>query len=348
MSVWMAMNKPHAKSEVPKPAGVSGDTFAKESTKAVDNGSWRQWDRIWKNSIGTDEECLYVRGRPRRRRQLVMQCYFDDLWSLCGPNPESMKFLELGAGRGTISMYITAKGADVSLVDMSSDGLELAKKHFQLSGLSVPRTMVADATATNLSGSQYDCIFNIGLLEHFIDPLPLLRESVRLLRPGGLLFQVIVPKVPVSRAWPIQFTLNPLMTSYRASRQVISMLLKRSRTTTGMVRDRLFVRTVVRVDVSCRRNSGKMYSVQPLPPSLCKSIFGRRDYRPFVLASPPCSPANVSSVTLNYFTDCVCAVAVLYQRLVSCRTNVQRSWVAVKPRTSNRKCSPFVRLRVSI
>ena len=50
----------------------------------------------------------------------------------------------------------------------------------------------ADARDTRLPAESYDCIYSVGLLEHFEDPKPLLEEAVRLLRPGGLHFAVIV------------------------------------------------------------------------------------------------------------------------------------------------------------
>src|SRR6185312_8323634 len=71
---------------------------------------------------------------------------------------------------------------------------EVAKVNFAEEGLTLPKLVHGDARDTHLLSEDYDCVFSIGLLEHFEDPRPVLIESARLLRPGGLHFAVIMPE----------------------------------------------------------------------------------------------------------------------------------------------------------
>lgn len=202
----------------------------------IDDGGWGEWDEIWNESVGTDNEQLYVDGPAKTPRQFIMQAYFDDLWQLMGERAATGRYLELGSGRGTISMYLASKGCDVTLCDLSDQGLNLACKHFVANGLDEPKVIRADARGTELPDGGYDCVFNIGLLEHFEDPMPVLRESCRLLEEGGLLYSVIVPDLPLSRRWPMQFLLNPIVTGYRMTRTTIANLVKGRRADSSMVR----------------------------------------------------------------------------------------------------------------
>ncbi len=132
----------------------------------------------------------------------------------------SAQCLELGSGRGTTSMYLASKGCKITLVDLASAGLELAVKNFAACGLPAPRTELRDAQDTGLPSGTYNCVYNIGLLEHFEDPLPVLSEAIRLLRPGGMLFMVIIPDRSPWHALPLKLACNPLGTAVRFVRAV--------------------------------------------------------------------------------------------------------------------------------
>jgi ubiquinone/menaquinone biosynthesis C-methylase UbiE len=137
---------------------------------------------------------LYTTGPLRTIHEFWQRCYFDDLWASMGAGAEKARYLELGAGRGTTSMYLASRGCDVTMLDLSTAGFKIAEKNFRREGLALPRFVHADARDTRLPAASYDCVFSIGLLEHFETPNPVLLESVRLLRPGGLHFAVIIPE----------------------------------------------------------------------------------------------------------------------------------------------------------
>lgn len=163
-------------------------------------GNPREWDDIW-TSLDRSHQSMFTRGSPSTIRQFWQKCYFDDLYNLVGTMKRGDKFLELGAGRGTTSLYLADKGCDVTLLDLSEAGLEMAKRNFLAAGVEEPKVICTDATKTGLPDEQYSCIYNIGLLEHFVDPTAIIAESHRLLQPGGLLFSVIVPRNPYYKRW---------------------------------------------------------------------------------------------------------------------------------------------------
>ncbi len=157
----------------------------------------QNWDASWA-SLETHMVRLYTRGRPRNIHQFWQRCYADDLWMLMGDRAEGGRYLELGAGRGTTSMYLASKGCDVTMLDLSCKAFEVAKLNFAQEGLVLPKLVHADARDTHLLSASYDCVLSIGLLEHFEDPRPVLAEAARLLRPGGLHFAVIIPGRPTN------------------------------------------------------------------------------------------------------------------------------------------------------
>lgn len=150
------------------------------------------WDSFW-DHLDVQMASLYTRGRPTTIHQFWQRCYAEDLWACMGKRAGEASYLELGAGRGTTSMFLTSNGCDVTMLDLSSAGFEVAKANFAAERLKLPVLVQGDARDTNLPSESFDCVFSIGLLEHFEDPRPVLAESARLLRRGGFHFAVIIP-----------------------------------------------------------------------------------------------------------------------------------------------------------
>jgi SAM-dependent methyltransferase len=179
-----------------------------------DSGDWEQWDQVWRQ-LRTDDQgdqILYTLRTPNTLFEFWQRGYADDIWNAIEHLGQRARCLELGSGRGTTSMYLASWNLDVTLVDLSREGLALACENFRKNGLPQPRTYLADARDTRLASATFDCIYNIGLLEHFVDPLPVLAESLRLLKPGGYLFMVIVPEGASWRSLPLRVLFNPLTT----------------------------------------------------------------------------------------------------------------------------------------
>jgi len=102
------------------------------------------------------------------------------------------RVLEVGAGSGRDSVALAAEGAVPFILDYSMASLETARRVARRHGVS-PHLVRADALRLPFRDGAFDAIFHQGLLEHFRDPMPLLRENVRALAPDGLLL-VDVPQ----------------------------------------------------------------------------------------------------------------------------------------------------------
>ena len=97
------------------------------------------------------------------------------------------KFLDLGTGPGTQAIELAKRGFEVTGVDISSPGIELAQKRAE--GMSHLRFVVDDIIATKLTAT-FDYIFDRGCF-HVFEPQVYdvyLKNVSRLLRKDGLLF----------------------------------------------------------------------------------------------------------------------------------------------------------------
>ncbi len=102
------------------------------------------------------------------------------------------RVLEVGAGSGRDSVSLAERGATAVMLDYSMASLAVARSVARRAGVS-PLLVRADALRMPFRGGTFDVVFHQGLLEHFRDPMPLLHENVRVLRPDALLL-VDVPQ----------------------------------------------------------------------------------------------------------------------------------------------------------
>jgi SAM-dependent methyltransferase len=92
--------------------------------------------------------------------------------------------LEVGAGSGRDTLALVAAGATGVVLDYSPASLALVREQAHARGLAV-HLVRADALAMPFRDGAFAVVFHQGLLEHFRDPMPLLRENARVTRRGG-------------------------------------------------------------------------------------------------------------------------------------------------------------------
>jgi SAM-dependent methyltransferase len=114
------------------------------------------------------------------------------------------RVLEVGAGSGRDSVALASEGARTFILDYSMASLETARRVAQRHGVA-PILVRADALRLPFRDGAFDVIFHQGLLEHFRDPMPLLRENVRALSGAGLLL------VDVPQRWHLYTVLKHAM-----------------------------------------------------------------------------------------------------------------------------------------
>lgn len=146
----------------------------KRST-AVDPTREAVWDRYWSRHETATEVYPAVTDLLYEIRRVL-------------PNPVGKRILEVGAGTGREGHVLAHEGATVILLDISHEALRLSQTLSHAPGF-----LRAHALQTPFPDGSFDLVYHQGLLEHFQDPLPLLRENFRILRPGGFLL-VDVPQ----------------------------------------------------------------------------------------------------------------------------------------------------------
>ncbi len=142
-----------------------------------------------------DEKSIFVDigNEPITQRQLNLYYYFQFIKSILEKqNPKDV--CEIGCGRGTIGLYLAKYlGLKTTLLDSSQEAIELAKEAFKNHNQNAEFN-IADATKTNLEAEVFDAIVSIGLAEHLDNVDDLFAEQYRLLRPGGVMISLNIPK----------------------------------------------------------------------------------------------------------------------------------------------------------
>lgn len=177
----------------------------------IKEGSFEGWNEVWSNEVNfVGINPNYTESEIDTIFKFWQKGYVNDLLSII-KDKDYHAFCELGSGRGTTSMYLSKEGyTDITMVDLADNGFKVASRSFNHYNLALPKFVLANVQNTGLPSSKFDCIYNIGLLEHFEDPSLTLKESFRLLREGGMIFMPIVPKLPFSKSLIIRTIFNPL------------------------------------------------------------------------------------------------------------------------------------------
>lgn len=121
------------------------------------------------------------------------------------------RVLEVGSGRGSLSAYFSDAGWDCTLLDLAPSAVAAAKEAFAESGLTA-EFVHADCLDMPFEDSCFDLVFSVGLLEHFEQTMPVLKEQARVLKPGGKLIAYVVPEhtppIQIENEW-----VNKLLTA---------------------------------------------------------------------------------------------------------------------------------------
>lgn len=144
------------------------------------------------------EYCHFTRGEPENQIQFAFRQNWEVFKSVAVNailDRDKKKCLEVGAGRGTMSMYFAADGFSCTLLDTDTSILQEAKRHFEANNLSAT-TIVGNALEIQKSEPSYDVVFSYGLLEHFKDVYSVIAEQFRVLKTGGYLLAYVVPGRP--------------------------------------------------------------------------------------------------------------------------------------------------------
>ncbi|HEX2977844.1 MAG TPA: class I SAM-dependent methyltransferase [Candidatus Babeliales bacterium] len=106
------------------------------------------------------------------------------------------RVLEIGCGLGTEAINFARNGADLTIVELSPESLELAKKRFELYGLSA-RFILGNAQELDqiLHGEKYDLIWSFGVIHHSPQPEKIVKACNSLLKDDGELRMMVYSKI---------------------------------------------------------------------------------------------------------------------------------------------------------
>jgi len=143
------------------------------------------------DDIDADKQAM-VAKRLEDRAQMpkfaaIRESYFDKIGL-----PITARIHELGCGTGAVCRSIASRpGFAGSVVgsDLSVSLIETAKHLTAKSGLKNIEYYQADGQGSDAHKGQYDLVLAHTVISHVADPAALLREAIRLARPGG---QIIV------------------------------------------------------------------------------------------------------------------------------------------------------------
>ena len=143
------------------------------------------------------ECCIVVpfMEESRTQRQFFFQKYYAAFKKL---GDKRQKITEVGCGRCTIGQYFARDGKDVECMDISQYAVDLARKNFKDAGLhgTFVRADVLHLPLGKYQRKYRDMIVSVGLIEHLEtgEWQNCIKECYRILRPGGMLAFINVPK----------------------------------------------------------------------------------------------------------------------------------------------------------
>lgn len=117
--------------------------------------------------------------KPNRKvLEIIKKCFNQKL--------KGKKIMELGAGSGSDIVSLTKAGAKGFALDFSEEAIEsivfwAKKKNCKL------QIIKAHIQKIPYPNKFFDMVYSVGLMEHFADIFPYLKEQIRVIKPGGFL-----------------------------------------------------------------------------------------------------------------------------------------------------------------
>src|SRR5687768_6494931 len=97
----------------------------------------------------------------------------------------SLKVLDIGCGNGYVASRVAAQGNSVVGIDVSPDGIQIARNSFPDVSYSVGS--IYDNALVDKVGGQVDCVVSLEVVEHLFYPKKLFEQSYKILINGGSL-----------------------------------------------------------------------------------------------------------------------------------------------------------------
>jgi 2-polyprenyl-6-hydroxyphenyl methylase/3-demethylubiquinone-9 3-methyltransferase len=111
---------------------------------------------------------------------------------------EGLQVLDVGCGGGILSEAMAKLGASVTGIDVVDKNIQIASLHAAQQGIDVDYR-VATAAEVAASGTVFDIVLNMEVVEHVADVKLFMRDCTRLTADGGVMFVATINRTPL--AW---------------------------------------------------------------------------------------------------------------------------------------------------
>ncbi len=98
---------------------------------------------------------------------------------------QGKRLLEVGCGMGYDSLEFLKRGVRVTATDLTPNAVALARRHFELEGVTPDEVRTANALALPYEDGTFDAVWANGVLHATGDTARAIGEARRVLKPGG-------------------------------------------------------------------------------------------------------------------------------------------------------------------
>jgi len=111
--------------------------------------------------------------------------YLPELFDWIAEEKPNGSLLEVGCSMGTDLLQLARRGMRVTGIDLTEEGINLARKRFEL--YQIPAELkIDDAENLSFPDNTFDVVYSFGVLHHTPDTQKAIDEVRRVLVPGGL------------------------------------------------------------------------------------------------------------------------------------------------------------------
>ncbi|HTI67229.1 MAG TPA: bifunctional 2-polyprenyl-6-hydroxyphenol methylase/3-demethylubiquinol 3-O-methyltransferase UbiG [Caulobacteraceae bacterium] len=100
---------------------------------------------------------------------------------------EGLRLLDIGCGGGLLAEPMRRLGFEVTAVDASPRNIGTARVHAEAAGLTIDYRCATAEQLLDEGALPFDVVLNMEVVEHTADPGQYLRDTARLVAPGGLM-----------------------------------------------------------------------------------------------------------------------------------------------------------------
>jgi len=102
--------------------------------------------------------------------------------------PSPARFLDYGFGKGAFLKKAAAMGVETWGMEFSDETCDRIEKYNAHAGTKIKTINLARVNLDSVTLPQFHCITLFQVIEHIVDPIPLIASLTRFLAPGGILY----------------------------------------------------------------------------------------------------------------------------------------------------------------